>query len=289
MTTSVEITKKNYLLLTANSHQHNQLLSSIKALKTSKSNLGIKLKPIDEQLYEKLYEKLFERKYSPTQKDIKNVDVQIVDIIEQFMSKKQKPVESSLLNNILNHTMYDFNTFKAHSLFKKYPNLSDFIDIKTSVEGVKLGVPVVALVSLERSSSANKIKLLGEVKHVAKTIQDLKDQLISSFNKKLLSTGIWVFLFGITALGAYIFYKKHKDIEKIKRDMEEGVQVDENHPDVDSIRCVVCFEHNRSVFLKPCGHLVQCLNCFVDSYKLNKKCIVCKVGVENVSYVKIEI
>jgi hypothetical protein len=66
MTTSVEITKKNYLLLTANYHQHNQLLSSIKALKTSKSNLGIKLKPIDEQLYEKLYEKLFERKYSPT-------------------------------------------------------------------------------------------------------------------------------------------------------------------------------------------------------------------------------
>lgn len=46
--------------------------------------------------------------------------------------------------------------------------------------------------------------------------------------------------------------------------------------------CIICFEKNRNIILRPCGHFVMCGECFNKLSTPNKKCPTCNSKIENI-------
>lgn len=56
----------------------------------------------------------------------------------------------------------------------------------------------------------------------------------------------------------------------------EGRKIDSSNPQLESLKCVVCFEYQRCICTQPCGHLVMCGTCFFEHLITRETCIVCR-------------
>ena len=47
-------------------------------------------------------------------------------------------------------------------------------------------------------------------------------------------------------------------------------------------KCIICFDTNSEILIKPCGHSGICKNCITESLKENPKCPVCRKNMEEI-------
>lgn len=158
------------------------------------------------------------------------------------------------------------------------------IEICREYSGLKLHTPIVMLgtfIDHKRTGTVwiNSIDYCST--SIPKLIEEIQKGLLSN-SKKLLALAV---LLGVSAVSLIyiIFVKRGK--EKAARQFLDGVRVRESMANIsESYFCIICYENQRNVCFKPCGHIISCALCM--EHLPEKKCPVCKEEIEDYKFVK---
>lgn len=174
------------------------------------------------------------------------------------------------------------NFLAAKALIHMFPNMKDEYEIKTQILGIPKEIPVFGLLAVSRvatanlSNNGNNFGWKGQFEFVGRSLEELKSQL----RKNLAKTSFWasICLAGIalSTVGCYIYWKKTQRLRQILSLATEGKKLDSSDPNVENLRCLVCFENQRCICTQPCGHLVMCGTCYFEHLKSRQFCIVCR-------------
>lgn len=279
------------LTLTPNVHESVLNLKNL-SLSKHKKQFDLKLDSLLKSQHDDLKETIFTRITPPRINEVATLSVENIGILDHYLSKRDKAMNPSIsLMSLVKHTFQSSSQQRVETLMNRFPNAGDHVEVKTKLSGVQLNLPVVTLLTINKFSVfSNKGKVpewVGSLKHVGKSVDDLRMNLMKHIAKKSFYAGLCFLGLTVLGVGILVFATKKRNIKNLQNTFSNGSIVLENDENADILTCIVCYERKRCIYFRPCGHLVMCGVCFEKLKSQNKKCIVCKREVESWKIIRI--